>query len=186
MQQYSKKTKHDNGFTLIELLVVILIIAILAAVGIVALLGAIRAGQDSAAKQTITKVGIEVRAQDVEGLFEQSGTLSAEELAAKMNSVSLDFTWQATPIDGDPTNVITIDGLEDDLLRNVVLFGTRSKSGKCVYIYIRPFSNIRDEGIVETSNLKMISREKFETCPTFPVVAEGGGGPDMSVYEIYS
>jgi prepilin-type N-terminal cleavage/methylation domain-containing protein len=179
------KQTNEKGFTLIELLVVILIIAILAAVGIVALLGAIRAGQDSAAKQTLTKVGTEIRAQDVEGLFEQTGTLTAEQLVTTLNSVSPDFTWQATAISGDPTNVVTVDGLEDDLLRNVVVFGTRSKSGKCLYIYVRPFSNIRDEGAIVKSNIQMISKEKYDTCATFPVVAAAGGGPDMSVYEIY-
>ena len=100
-----KKTRNDKGFTLIELLVVILIIAILAAVGIVALLGSIRAGQDSAAKQTLATVNKEMRAIEASG--EQTDQMTLAEGAVLMNKESPDLTWQTTAITGDPTNVVT-------------------------------------------------------------------------------
>jgi prepilin-type N-terminal cleavage/methylation domain-containing protein len=176
------KQTNDKGFTLIELLVVILIIAILAAVGIVALLGAIRAGQDSAAKQTMEKAGIEIRTQEIDGIFEGDTPLTAEQLAAKMNEVSPDFTWQATTISGDPTNVITIDAFGDNLRTSATIFGTKSKSGKCIFLYLNPITKKSDSGI-EKSRINMISKAKYDTCALLPETS--GNGPDFNFFDTY-
>lgn len=90
MSHSFRQTKNDKGFTLIELLVVILIIAILAAVGIVALLGAIRAGQDSAAKTTMNNAIKEIRTLDVDGENLQEITIA--DGVVMLNERSPDFT----------------------------------------------------------------------------------------------
>jgi prepilin-type N-terminal cleavage/methylation domain-containing protein len=129
--------KSDSGFTLIELLVVILIIAILAAVGIVALLGAIKSGQDSAAKQTATNAYKEVVAGFIsEGLLDDNGgtPLDPQEtveqiIIPKLNRDSKDLDWSSDAIAGDPTNKATVGFID----AGFGVIGSRSKSGKCFY-----------------------------------------------------
>jgi prepilin-type N-terminal cleavage/methylation domain-containing protein len=127
--------KSDSGFTLIELLVVILIIAILAAVGIVALLGAIRAGQDSAAKQTADAAYKEITAgfstgyQDNFNNTNDPAEVMEDVLIPILNNDSKDFEWSYNDFTGDPTNKVSVAVLTEGF----GAIGTRSKSGKCFY-----------------------------------------------------
>jgi prepilin-type N-terminal cleavage/methylation domain-containing protein len=162
----NEKDHGNEGFTLIELLVVILIIAILAAVGIVALLGAIRSGQDSAAKQTLTNASKEVRNLEIDSPDSSGGIISS--MQEKLQEISPDFTWQTTEITGDPTNVISIGSVGPEIDGGII-FGARSKSGKCLYLYAKPLSSASFPGMPEKSTLKLISTESFDVCPLIPV-----------------
>jgi prepilin-type N-terminal cleavage/methylation domain-containing protein len=173
-------TNSDEGFTLIELLVVILIIAILATVGIVALLGAIRSGQDSAAKQTLANAYKEVKTLEVNQDIEDGTELA--DVAIKLNEVSPDFTWQTTAVTGDPTNVITL-GLKNS---NETLFGVKSKSGKCLYLYTTSLNkSVTEDNPIKTSQYKAISKNKIETCPLIPPLNAASTGFDEDLYTIY-
>jgi prepilin-type N-terminal cleavage/methylation domain-containing protein len=177
-----KKTRNDKGFTLIELLVVILIIAILAAVGIVALLGSIRAGQDSAAKQTLATVNKEMRAIEASG--EQTDQMTLAEGAVLMNKESPDLTWQTTAITGDPTNVVTISQIDPaNTPFQFAIFGVRSKSGKCAYTFLNPLANQSQSGIPKSA-ITMIAKEKSDSCSMVPTLNGAGTGPNLALYDV--
>ena len=176
-------TNSDEGFTLIELLVVILIIAILAAVGIVALLGAIRSGQDSAAKQTLANAYKEIISLEANGEtldFVGSQDQNEEVTTAKLNEISPDFKWQSTTIQGDPTNVVTVGHVSEGL----TFFGVQSKSGKCLYVYSKTIGIEANDGI-DSSHLNMISRDSYDTCTLIPALNNDASGPDLSLYKLY-
>jgi prepilin-type N-terminal cleavage/methylation domain-containing protein len=183
-----RQTKNDKGFTLIELLVVILIIAILAAVGIVALLGAIRAGQDSAAKTTMNNAIKEIRTLDVDGENLQEITIA--DGVVMLNERSPDFTWQTTAISGDPTNVITVSRIGSANPESAYIkwaaYGARSKSGKCLYWGVRPLSSGNaDNGGIPKSTIKIISKKSHDSCPLVPTINEAGNGGDEELYDTY-
>lgn len=151
--------QYDDGFTLIELLVVILIIAILAAVGIVALLGAIRSGQDSAAKQALTNAYKESQTLAIDGDDIAAADFSEVPagIANVLNTKSPDFTWQTTEILGDPTNVIAI-GFSDSFV-----LGSRSKSGNC--FYLSALGGLAD-GVSPTKYASLETQESCEVAPS--------------------
>jgi prepilin-type N-terminal cleavage/methylation domain-containing protein len=163
----TNKRQPEEGFTLIELLVVILIIAILAAVGIVALLGAIKSGQDSAAKQTIDKAYKEIITldlnQDYIGYEEGVDPVSDLPIAAAntLNSISKDIEWSTTGIVGDPTNKANLN-LTDIGFPLLV----RSKSGRCFYFIIQ--GALRER----TQLMKYQSTDSQSACEVSPAGAE--------------
>ena len=130
-----KSEDKDLGFTLIELLVVILIIAILAAVGIVALLGAISSGQESAAKTTLNQGNSEVAALKSEngGSLPEATTTpvatETETAAGALADSSKDVEFSSGEITGDPTNKVSI--AVDDAAAGDFTIVTKSKNSRC-------------------------------------------------------
>jgi prepilin-type N-terminal cleavage/methylation domain-containing protein len=172
------KPKNDKGFTLIELLVVILIIAILAAVGIVALLGAIRSGQDSAAKTTLANATKEIRVLEInDETIDYDDQVDPPEqyiiaIVEKMNEISPDFTWQTTAITGDPTQHVTF-GIGDAGFS----MGTRSKSGNCFYMNATG-------GFNDLTPIRLYkSKESSDSCALAPSASDYGNNTLFQLYK---